>query len=70
MEGVSVHGSLGILQFPQVEETLSESRVGPVQTGAPDGLTEKTNKPTVFLKPSNNHKTQTPKHQKQVRTLQ
>lgn len=54
VEGVSVHRSLGVLQFPQVEETLSEPRVRPVQTGAPDGLTEKTNATTVFRNNSNN----------------
>lgn len=47
MEGVSVHGTIGILQFPQVEETLSETRVRLVQTRVPDGLAAKTNTPTV-----------------------
>lgn len=58
MEGVSVHCALSILQFPQVEETLSEPRVGPVQTRAPDGLTEKTNTHKEFRKLINNHQHQ------------
>lgn len=57
VEGVSVHRSLSVLQLPQVEETLSEPRVGPVQTGAPDGLTEKTNVQTGIHELPNNQKT-------------
>lgn len=47
VEGVSVHGALSVLELPQVEETLSEPRVGPVQAGAPDSLA---NAPTQFHK--------------------
>lgn len=50
VEGVSVHRALSVLQFPQVEETLSEPGVRPVQTRAPDGLTEKTNAATASPK--------------------
>lgn len=51
VEGVSVHTAISILQFPQVEETLSETRVRLVQTRVPDGLAEKTSAP-VLLNPS------------------
>lgn len=40
VEGASVHGSLIILQRPQMEEALCEPRVRSVQTRAPDALTE------------------------------
>lgn len=41
VEGSSVHRTCSVLQFSQVEETFSETRVGPMQTGAPDGLTRR-----------------------------
>lgn len=46
VEGVSVHSARGVLELPQVDGALSESRVRLVQAGAPDGLWNATQRST------------------------
>lgn len=47
VEVVSVHGARGVLDLPQVNGALLESRVGLVQAGAPDGLSNTTQRSTA-----------------------
>lgn len=48
VEGVSVHGARGVLELPQVHGTLSQSRVGLLKAGAPDGLSNTTQHNTTW----------------------